>query len=199
MKMTADVTKRCGDMLKNFAERNRITVRVDHEFGEGQTKLWFRDDTGCHQESYHIIWEEASTLSEACATIYADLMVRWNLNSKNSRTTGNPTSGDATLNFDIKDVIFDPPATIVLWTDGTKTVVKCQEGDAYSDEVGLALCIAKKALGNKGNFNNVFRKWVPEVDDSCEPIPTIKDIFERARNALTTMSFDIYKEDFLND
>lgn len=96
---------------------------------------------------------------------------------------------------EISKVHFNPPMTIVLWDDGTKTTVKCQEDDAYSDEVGLALCIAKKALGNKGNFNNVFRKWVPEVDDSCEPIPTIKGIFERARNALTTMSFDIYKED----
>lgn len=68
---------------------------------------------------------------------------------------------------EIKNVIFNDPATIVLWDDGTKTVVKCQEDDLYSEEVGLALCIAKKALGNKGNFNNVFKKWIPErkIDD----------------------------------
>ena len=65
-------------------------------------------------------------------------------------------------NFEIKNVIFNDPATIVLWKDGTKTVVKCQEGDFYSEEMGLALCIAKKAMGNNGNFNNVFRKWIPE-------------------------------------
>jgi len=62
----------------------------------------------------------------------------------------------------IKKVIFNDPATIVLWNDGTKTVVKCQEGDTYDKEKGLALCIAKKALGNKGNFNNEFKKWVEE-------------------------------------
>lgn len=67
---------------------------------------------------------------------------------------------------EISKVHFNPPMTIVLWEDGTKTTVRCQEGDAYSDEVGLALCIAKKALGNKGNFNNVFRKWVPEEEDT---------------------------------
>ena len=60
----------------------------------------------------------------------------------------------------IKKVIFNNPATIVLWNDGTKTVVKCQEGDTYDKEKGLALCIAKKALGNKGNFNNEFKRWV---------------------------------------
>ena len=62
---------------------------------------------------------------------------------------------------DIKDVIFNPPATIVLWADGTKTVVKCQEDkDEYSKEVGLAMCICKKVYGNKGNYNNVFKKFI---------------------------------------
>lgn len=62
----------------------------------------------------------------------------------------------------IKDVIFNDPATIVIWADGTKTVVKCQPNDEYNKETGLALCIAKKYLGNKGNFNDVFKKWIPE-------------------------------------
>lgn len=64
--------------------------------------------------------------------------------------------------FEIKNVIFNDPATVVLWEDGTKSVVKCQDGDIYNKETGLALCIAKKALGNQSNFNNVFKKWVPE-------------------------------------
>lgn len=64
----------------------------------------------------------------------------------------------------IKTVHFNYPATVVLWEDGTKTVVMCQEGDFYSYETGLALCIAKKSLGNMSNFNNVFRKWIPEED-----------------------------------
>lgn len=62
----------------------------------------------------------------------------------------------------IKDVIFNDPATIVIWSDGSKTVVKCQPGDTYSKETGLALCIAKKYLGNKGNFNEVFKKYITE-------------------------------------
>lgn len=60
----------------------------------------------------------------------------------------------------IKDVIFNPPATIVLWEDGTKTVVKCQHSDVYSKETGLALAICKKAYGNKGSYNDIFNKWV---------------------------------------
>ncbi len=63
---------------------------------------------------------------------------------------------------DIEKVIFHDPATIVVWKDGTKTVVKCNEGDTYSKETGLVMCIAKKALGNKSNFNNVIKKWLKE-------------------------------------
>lgn len=73
--------------------------------------------------------------------------------------------------FQIAKVIFNKPATIVIWADGTKTVVKCQEGDVYSKETGLALCFAKKALGNTGNFNDVFHKWIPEDEEKVEDEP----------------------------
>ena len=60
--------------------------------------------------------------------------------------------------FKIKKVIFNNPATIVYWEDGTKTVVKCGEDDVYDKEKGLALCFMKKALDNKGNYNNVLKE-----------------------------------------
>lgn len=60
---------------------------------------------------------------------------------------------------EIVDVIFNEPATIVFWADGTKTVVKAQD-EAFDPEKGLAMAISKKALGNQGNFNNEFKKWI---------------------------------------
>ena len=70
----------------------------------------------------------------------------------------------------IKKVIFNYSTTVVIWSDNTKTVVKCQPGDVYSKELGLAMCISKKFLGNKGNFNEEFKKWIPEepVEESVE-------------------------------
>lgn len=62
----------------------------------------------------------------------------------------------------IKNVYFNDPMTVVLWNDGSKTIVRCQKGDTYSKETGLSLCIAKKALGNKPNFNDIFKKWIPK-------------------------------------
>lgn len=66
-------------------------------------------------------------------------------------------------------VIFNNPATIVIWGDGTKSVVKCQDGDTYDPEKGLALAIAKKALGNKGSWYNTFKKWIPKEETQPEP------------------------------
>ena len=86
-------------------------------------------------------------------------------------------------NYGIKRVVFDNPSTIVYWTDGSKTVVTCQDNmqpvkkkvngkkttvmkpkaaPSYSKETGLAMCFAKKMLGNKGNYNNIFRKFIEE-------------------------------------
>ena len=67
----------------------------------------------------------------------------------------------------IKKVIFNDPATIVLWDDGTKTVVKCSLGDTYSEWSGLAFCICKKLMGDE--FHKVFRHWC-DRDDIRKPI-----------------------------
>lgn len=62
---------------------------------------------------------------------------------------------------EIKKVIFNDPATIVYWEDRTKTVVKCEK-EKYDPEKGLAMAIAKKAMGNQGNYFEVFKKWIGE-------------------------------------
>lgn len=70
--------------------------------------------------------------------------------------------------FQIEKVIFNEPATIVFWKDGTKTIVKCGELDTYDPEKGLAMAISKKALGNQGNYFEVFKKWVPSEEAESE-------------------------------
>ena len=59
-------------------------------------------------------------------------------------------------------VIFNEKATIVLFNDGTKSVVNCDDWDTFDWEKGIAMAIAKKALGNSGNYYNTFKKWQPE-------------------------------------
>lgn len=61
--------------------------------------------------------------------------------------------------YDIKKVIYNFPATIVIWEDGTKTVVKCHNDEVFDPEKGLAMAICKKAFGNGYDFHQVFKKW----------------------------------------
>lgn len=66
-------------------------------------------------------------------------------------------------NLLIVDVIYNDPATIVFWIDGTKTVVKA-DGEPYDPEKGLAMAFCKKASGNEGNYYNIFKKWLPKSE-----------------------------------
>lgn len=71
----------------------------------------------------------------------------------------------------ISKVIFNPPATIVFWKDGSKTVVKCQDGDVFDPEKGLAMAFMKKAYGNAGKYCDEVKKWVePYEKEQCEKL-----------------------------
>lgn len=70
-------------------------------------------------------------------------------------------------NMVIKKVIFNDPATIVIWADGTKTIVK-SDNEKYDPEKGLAMAISKKALGNKGNYYETFKKWLPNAMENTQ-------------------------------
>ena len=74
---------------------------------------------------------------------------------------------------EIKNVIFNPPATIVFWNDGTKTVVKCQNHEEFDHEKGLAVAFFKKMHGNKGHYFEEIKKWTekykgPVQKEVCE-------------------------------
>jgi len=72
-------------------------------------------------------------------------------------------------NVNIRKVIFNDPATVVLWSDGTKTVVKCGPDDIFDKEKGLAMAIVKKMAGNDDSrFHKVFKEW-------CKPDETNED------------------------
>lgn len=88
---------------------------------------------------------------------------RYNSNTDNLHRSIYPTyivQNTINKSFEIKDVIFNNPATIVFWTDGSKTVVKCKGKDSFDQEKGLAMAIVKKVFGNKGNYYNQIKKWL---------------------------------------
>lgn len=92
---------------------------------------------------------------------------------------------------EIVKVIFNPPATIVLWSDGTKTVVKTHGCDEFDPEKGLAMAISKKALGNHGSYYNEFTKWIKKYEEEhvLKVELTFKDLAKACREAADKLSF----------
>lgn len=80
---------------------------------------------------------------------------------------------------EIKNVKFNGPATVVFWADGTKTVVKCQDGDDYSEEAGLAMCIVKKAFGNTSKYNDIFKKWCNNYDVETDDDGHVSETYKK--------------------
>lgn len=76
-----------------------------------------------------------------------------------SKHIGNGSHGTYWFSIKPTKVIFNGPATIVFWDDGTKTVVKCTERETFDYEKGVALCYMKKFLGNDNSFKHIFKKF----------------------------------------
>jgi hypothetical protein len=62
----------------------------------------------------------------------------------------------------ITNVIYNDPATIVMWSDGTKTVVRA-DGEKYDPEKGLAMAMCKKHAGNKRDYYHTFLHWLKKA------------------------------------
>lgn len=87
----------------------------------------------------------------------------------------NTTSGVKTTKFGgaikvnskliyITRVLYNDPATVVFWSDGTKTITKCSANDTYNPETGLAIAVLKKSLGAT-EVHKLFEDWL--VEDTC--------------------------------
>lgn len=88
----------------------------------------------------------------------------------------------------ITNVIFNNPATIVFWSDNTKTVVKCVDGDEFDPEKGLAMAMLKKLLGD--SYHREMKKWLPKTPEfSKEDIFGVSHLDETLNSMIKRMWF----------
>lgn len=76
----------------------------------------------------------------------------------------------------IDRVIFNDPATIIIWKDGSKTVVKRSDDDIWDPEKGFCMAIIKKLYGHTS-----FIKRFMETDEEMS-ILTAEDVCENLKN-----------------
>ena len=79
--------------------------------------------------------------------------------NKNDDAPNNDDDADNTSDIldDIKQVIFNDPATIVTFSDGTKVCVKANENDNFSKEVGLMYALVKRLYANDVDENGYLK------------------------------------------
>ena len=166
---------------------------MDKELDKLGCSICYKTDTAVNMTSvdihhsmlgpkhYLVEWNNVRSLTEAAVPILSDVKMQLNLNY--------------TPNLAIKDVIFNPPATIILWMDGTKTVVKDQGEVFYDPEKGMAMAVAKNAFGNEGNYFIQFEKYLDiyekkQENESAKSNTVLSDIIEKFRNSLTRANYN---------
>ena len=146
---------------------------------------------------YLVEWDKARSLTEAAVPILSDVKMQIEVKKYCDEDIKQVRNLYYGLSLSIKDVIFNPPATIVFWMDGTKTVVKDQGEVFYDPEKGMAMAVAKKAFGNQGNYYNQFSKYLDIYEKKQEAEFTssyantvLNDIIEKFRNSLTKTNYN---------
>ena len=146
---------------------------------------------------YLVEWDKVRSLTEAAVPILSDVKMQIEVEKYCDEDIKQVRNLYYGLSLSIKDVIFNPPATIVFWMDGTKTVVKDQGEVFYDPEKGMAMAVAKKAFGNKGNYYNQFKKYIDiwekkqEVESTSSYANTVLgDLIEKFRNSLAKTNYN---------
>lgn len=65
----------------------------------------------------------------------------------------------------ITKVLYNNPATVVFWSDGTQTRNICPKNTLYNPDTGLAFCVLKKFMGGD-EMAKLFNDW--ECEDYRE-------------------------------
>ena len=203
MKMNKEKLDAFCEMMTK--ELNKIDCRAsfgtDSEYCRTDIVVEHRNHIGT--QKYAIFWKEVHSLTEAAVPILVDIKTRLNSTVDNRMYEHLKNENEMLkniyygLSLTIKDVIFNPPATIVLWMDGTKTVVKDQGEVFYDPEKGMAMAVAKKAFGNQGNYYNQFAKYLDiyekkQEDETAQLYPTsvLQDAVEKLKERLWKANYN---------
>lgn len=135
-------------------QQKRVTMRYDQFFKPKPFDIY--KDVYSDSESSSLFSSGIANLRKTLKEAFGEL---FNLEENNM----------SRKSLEVKKVIYSGPCTIVIWADDSKTIVRCQDGDTYSKEVGLLMCLAKKVWGTNisgSNFNDYISKVISEKEEN---------------------------------
>ena len=133
-----------------------VTVKFN---GVGKEYTYITDLNLEVGKSYSIVADKVTTYNSPVTVVKIN---KYNYNSSWRKITKATPINSARPKDGLNKVIFNEEAgvTVALWYDGSKTIVHCQQEDVFDKEKAVALCYMKRALGNRGSFNETLKKWV---------------------------------------
>ena len=196
-------------MKMNKEKLDAFCEMMDKELDKLGCSICYKTDTAVNMtdiniyhstlgpKHYLVEWNKVRSLTEAAVPILSDVEMQIEVKKYCDEDIKQVRNLYYGLSLSIKDVIFNPPATIVFWMDGTKTVVKDQGEVFYDPEKGMAMAVAKKAFGNQGNYYNQFKKYIDIWEKKQEAEFTssyantvLGDLIEKFRNSLTKTNYN---------
>jgi len=94
------------------------------------------------------------------------------VNTKNSNISSNTAPASINISdmffksyseLKVSKVIYNNPATIVYFSDGSKSVVKLHPEDTFNETTGLLMAISKRLLGSK-NLHRALKDFTKNYD-----------------------------------
>lgn len=92
---------------------------------------------------------------------------------------------------DIRDIIFNGPATIILWRDGSKTVIKLQKGDKWDPEKAVAMAVMKKVFGTNETGSNYLEFVKPYIEKALEDYKGCEETTKSPADELIEMNQEL--------
>ena len=129
-----------GKVKNYFSQNKKVGVELFQQTNDASSKglFWFSED-------------KLAPANNFLASV-AELMNGMNCRcSSRLHRTGVPP---------LRKVIFSGPKTIVLWADGTKTIVSCGAGDTYDYYAGFCAAVVKKLFGSTTHAKKVLGEVV---------------------------------------
>ena len=115
-------------------------------------------DGNIDEEILNMITTSNMPKTEMVQTTY-----NWTFSGPSSAISISSSLPPNTVKLDIKRVIHNAPATIILWKDGTKTVVKAHN-EPFDPENGFAMAVCKKLLGD--SYKKTFREYCGKEENA---------------------------------
>ena len=137
-------TDKIGTVKKWYGTADRIGVKFPDKKNDASKEgvFWFKPK---NLEAVETSIPIGYALADVMATAYLQ-----------EAMMHNPRN---TLPFpDVKRVIYSGPKTIVLWGDGTKTIVSCGEGETYDPYTGFCAAVVKKLFGSTTRAKKILAK-----------------------------------------